>query len=47
MNLSQEDHDLYIPDSLPVDKALDRTTHLGIGAHQDDLEFMALHGILS
>ena len=23
-----------------------RTTHLGIGAHQDDLEFMALHGIL-
>ncbi|MGK0176227.1 MAG: LmbE family N-acetylglucosaminyl deacetylase [Lentimonas sp.] len=47
MNLSQEDHDLYIPDSLPVDKAIDRTTHLGIGAHQDDLEFMALHGILS
>ena len=30
-----------------MDKALDRTTHLGIGAHQDDLEFMALHGILS
>lgn len=25
--------------------ALARTTHLGIGAHQDDLEFMALHGI--
>ena len=22
------------------------TTHLGVGAHQDDLEFMALHGIL-
>jgi len=22
-----------------------RTTHLGIGAHQDDLEFMAFHGI--
>jgi LmbE family N-acetylglucosaminyl deacetylase len=25
--------------------ALARTTHLGIGAHQDDLEFMAFHGI--
>ena len=23
-----------------------RVTHLGIGAHQDDLEFMAFHGIL-
>ena len=26
--------------------ALKRITHLGIGAHQDDLEFMAFHGIL-
>jgi len=25
---------------------LSRTTHLGVGAHQDDLEIMALHGIL-
>ncbi len=24
-----------------------RVTHLGIGAHQDDLEFMAFHGILN
>ena len=24
-----------------------RITHLGIGAHQDDLEFMAFHGILA
>ncbi len=23
-----------------------RATHLGIGAHQDDLEFMAFHGIM-
>lgn len=37
---------LYIPDSLSPEQALPRTTHLGIGAHQDDLEFMALHGIL-
>lgn len=47
MNLSQDNHDLYIPDSNLDDKALSRTTHLGIGAHQDDLEFMALHGILN
>lgn len=35
-----------IPDKRPLDEALHRTTHLGIGAHQDDLEIMAVHGIL-
>jgi len=30
-----------------LEDAFRRTTHLGVGAHQDDLEFMALHGILS
>lgn len=39
--------DLYIPQGWPRDLAYERTTHLGIGAHQDDLEFMALHGILA
>jgi LmbE family N-acetylglucosaminyl deacetylase len=29
-----------------VPAAMRRITHLGIGAHQDDLEFMAFHGIL-
>lgn len=38
--------DLYIPDNCSRSAALKRTTHLGIGAHQDDLEFMAVHGIL-
>lgn len=47
MKLSQDNHDLTIPDSTPLRAALARTTHLGIGAHQDDLEFMALHGILA
>ena len=37
--------DIFIPDGLPVADALARVTHLGIGAHQDDLEFMAFHGI--
>lgn len=38
---------LMIPDGLAAAEALRRTTHLGIGAHQDDLEFMAFHGILA
>jgi LmbE family N-acetylglucosaminyl deacetylase len=37
--------DIFIPDGLAGDPAIARTTHLGIGAHQDDLEFMAFHGI--
>jgi LmbE family N-acetylglucosaminyl deacetylase len=37
---------IYVPDGKPVLTALKRVTHLGIGAHQDDLEFMAFHGIL-
>ncbi len=35
-----------MPDGKPLTAALPRITHLGIGAHQDDLEFMAFHGIL-
>lgn len=37
--------DLFIPDGKALPEAVARTTHLGIGAHQDDLEFMAYHGI--
>ncbi len=37
---------LFVPDSLPAEAALARTTHLAIGAHQDDLEIMAIDGIL-
>lgn len=36
----------YVPDGVSEQEALQRVTHLGIGAHHDDLEFMALHGIL-
>jgi hypothetical protein len=46
MKFSQTNHELTVPDAQEIDSALPRTTHLGIGAHQDDLEFMALHGIL-
>jgi LmbE family N-acetylglucosaminyl deacetylase len=38
---------LFIPDGLPREAALSRTTHLAIGAHADDLEIMAYHGIAS
>ena len=38
--------DIFIPDDIPVEEALARTSHLAIGAHSDDLEIMAYHGIL-
>ncbi|PXA04166.1 PIG-L family deacetylase [Coraliomargarita sinensis] len=44
--LFHEKADLYLPQGDDVSAALKKTTHLGVGAHQDDLEFMALHGIL-
>jgi LmbE family N-acetylglucosaminyl deacetylase len=37
---------IFVPDGKASTAALKRVTHLGIGAHQDDLEFMAFHGIL-
>src|SRR5688572_23642927 len=36
---------LFVPDGLPEGQALERTTHMGIGAHPDDLEFMAWSAI--
>jgi LmbE family N-acetylglucosaminyl deacetylase len=45
MKFHQPTADLFIPDGQPLDAALARVTHLGIGAHHDDLEFMAFHGI--
>lgn len=45
MTFSQPDPDLYVPDGENLSGALSRTTHLAIGAHQDDLEFMAFEGI--
>ena len=47
MKLHQSTADCFVPDCTPVESALSRVTHLGIGAHQDDLEFMAFHGILA
>lgn len=36
---------VYLPVGGDYLRALQQTTHLGIGAHQDDLEFMAYEGI--
>jgi hypothetical protein len=47
MKLTKPDADTYVPDGRPLDEALARTTHLAVGAHQDDIEFMALHGIFA
>ncbi len=45
MNLHYPTADVFIPDGAKPKAALARITHLGIGAHQDDLEFMAFDGI--
>lgn len=47
LKLTNQTADVFIPDGAPVEQALARTTHLGVGAHQDDLEFMTVHGILA
>jgi LmbE family N-acetylglucosaminyl deacetylase len=46
MQFHNPNSEIYVPDGSPADLALLRTTHLAIGAHQDDLEIMAWHGIL-
>jgi LmbE family N-acetylglucosaminyl deacetylase len=45
MEFHQPSAEIFVPDRLPEGEALARVTHLGIGAHQDDLEFMAFDGI--
>jgi len=46
MKLSRPSAEIFVPDQVPLEGALSRTTHLGVGAHHDDLELMAAHGIL-
>jgi len=46
LKMRAEGAEVFIPDGSPADAAVARTTHLGICAHQDDLEIMAYHGIL-
>ena len=46
MKLHQSTAEIFVPDGLPADEALARTTCLAVSAHQDDLEIMAAEPIL-
>ena len=46
MNFHKSTSEIYVPDGSAAEAAVTRTTHMAIAAHQDDIEFMALHGIL-
>jgi LmbE family N-acetylglucosaminyl deacetylase len=46
LSLSAPGAEVFVPDGTETLAALRRTTHLGVCAHQDDLEIMAYHGIL-
>ncbi len=46
MKFHLETAEIFVPDNLPVQEALARTTHLAVSAHQDDIEIMAARPIL-
>jgi LmbE family N-acetylglucosaminyl deacetylase len=46
MKLTLDTAEVFVPDGLPAQEALARTTHLAVGAHPDDLEIMAYHGVM-
>ncbi len=45
MKLNLDTAEIFVPDGARVREALGRTTHMAVGAHQDDLEIMAWDGI--
>ncbi|HVN82255.1 MAG TPA: PIG-L family deacetylase [Terriglobia bacterium] len=47
MNFTKSTAEIYVPTSLDASAALSRTTHMSIAAHHDDIEIMALEGILA
>jgi LmbE family N-acetylglucosaminyl deacetylase len=47
MKLSKDTAEVFVPDGLAAEPALYRTTHMSLGAHQDDIEIMAADGILA
>ncbi len=46
MQLSKSTSEIYVPDGLDVEAALKRVTHVAVSAHQDDIEIMAMDGVL-
>jgi LmbE family N-acetylglucosaminyl deacetylase len=47
ITFSRNQAEVFVPSGISVEAALGRTTELGIGAHQDDLEILAAPGILT
>ncbi len=47
MKLSEPGAEIWVPDGVSEADALKRVTHMGIAAHQDDIEIMAMEGILA
>ena len=47
MKFNLDTAELFVPDGLPAEEALARTTHLCFAAHQDDIEIMAANPILT
>lgn len=45
MKLNKKGSEIYIYDNTPLEKAIGRTTHMAVSAHQDDIEIMAYDGI--
>src|SRR5512139_2332211 len=46
MRLHLATAEVFVPDELPPEEAVARTTHMCISAHQDDIEIMAAQPIL-
>lgn len=46
MKLYNSSAEIFIPDGTDANSAIQRTTHMSIAAHQDDIEIMAYHGII-
>ncbi|MDH7602379.1 MAG: PIG-L family deacetylase [Armatimonadota bacterium] len=46
MQLHKPTSEIFVPDGSPANEAIARTTHMCVGAHQDDIEIAATHGIL-
>ncbi len=46
MQFSLDTAETYVPDGVSFEQALERTTHLAVSAHHDDIEIMAASPIL-
>lgn len=45
VKLNKSGAEFFIFDNTPLEKAIERTTHMAVAAHQDDIEIMAYDGI--